>query len=154
ISLISDPSATTTVKAAQRARYNGALVSYDPNVRLALWPSETACREAILNTLALSDIVKLSLEELRFLTGSEQPAAAEKLRAQHNIAMLILTLDSHGCQSFRPGSSLTVKGFEVEIADATGAGDAFMSGLLSGILPHIKPSANRATALNAISNDQ
>ena len=69
-------------KAIQLARQAGALISFDPNVRLALWESETACQQAIREFLPEADLVKLSDNEIEFVTGCKaERQAAEKLFA-------------------------------------------------------------------------
>ena len=150
ISLMDDPAATATKKAVDLARQHGLLVSYDPNVRLALWPSAIACRDTILKTLNWADIVKINIDELEFLTGSRQMEAAATLRAQHNIAMLVLTLDRHGCHVFTEKHSRAVPGFSIELVEATGAGDGFTAGVLAGVLPLVRKATDRRQPLNAL----
>lgn len=147
ISLISEPARTATLKAVEYAKAHGMLVSYDPNVRLGLWPSPQQCRTTILETLSLADFVKINLDELEFLTGSRELAAAEALRCQHNIALLIITLDAQGSHILVSHGSRTVAGFEIDLVEATGAGDGFVSGVISGLLPHVKSATNRREAL-------
>ncbi|MBZ0293695.1 MAG: carbohydrate kinase, partial [Anaerolineae bacterium] len=69
ITLISEPSRSATLRAAQHARTHKKLISYDPNLRLALWPNEQAAREGMLTGLNYAHIVKISEEELDFLGG-------------------------------------------------------------------------------------
>lgn len=147
ISLIADPCKTATTKAKDYAKKHGLLISYDPNVRLGLWPSPEACRKAILETLNWAEIVKINLDELEFLTGSRQQEAAERLRQEHDIPLLIITLDAQGSQFITAKGSRTVPGFKIQLVEATGAGDGFVSGVLAGILPHIKNATNRRQAL-------
>ena len=69
ISLINEPSRSATLAAVEYARKGGALISYDPNLRLALWPSPDAARAGILAAWPSADLIKVSEEELEFLTG-------------------------------------------------------------------------------------
>lgn len=154
ISLISDPCKTATTKAKELAKKHGLLVSYDPNVRLGLWPSPEACRQAILDTLAWADIVKINLDELDFLTGSRDEAAIEKLRRDHNIPLLIITLDAQGSKFVTAKGSKEIPGFKINFVEATGAGDGFVSGVLTGILPHVKSATNRREALERLTLDK
>jgi sugar/nucleoside kinase (ribokinase family) len=154
ISLIADPCKTATTKAVQLAKKHGLLVSYDPNVRLGLWPSPEACRQAILDTLNWADIVKINLDELDFLTGSRDEAAIEKLRKEHNIPLLIITLDAEGSKFVTSKGSRTIPGFKINFVEATGAGDGFVSGVLCGILPHVKGAGARREALEQLTLDQ
>src|SRR5918995_1830814 len=74
ISLISEPSRSATLHAIEVAKEAGCIVSCDPNLRLALWPDREAAHEGLLAAIEQTQVVKLSDEELRFLTGSDDPA--------------------------------------------------------------------------------
>src|SRR4029453_80959 len=87
ISLICDPSREATKQAVELARKHKLLVSYDPNVRIGLWPSAEACRQKILETLSWGDLVKINQDELEFLSGSKELAAADQLRKDHNLPL-------------------------------------------------------------------
>jgi len=154
ISLIEEPAKTSTEKAVELAKKNGMLISYDPNVRLSLWPSESACRDTILNTLKLGDIVKINEDELKFLTGSRDHEEADKLRKENNIGLMIVTLDSRGAYISTAHGSKVVPGFSVKLVEATGAGDGFNAGVLAGLLEHVKPAKNRREALDTLPLDQ
>lgn len=69
ITLITDPSCSATLQAAMIARQNGAMISYDPNLRLALWDSPQSAKAGMLLGMGYADIVKISEEELLFLVG-------------------------------------------------------------------------------------
>ena len=151
ISLISSPAREATQKAVELSKANNMLVSYDPNVRLGLWGSPEICRETILDTLKWADICKINEDELAFLTGSRSLEAAEKLREEHDIALFIVTLDSRGAFFAHKSGSKTVPGFHVVLVEATGAGDGFNSGVLTGLLETVKGAPDRLKALNALS---
>src|ERR671918_2209071 len=76
ISLISQPSRSATLHAIDRARAAGCLISCDPNLRLARWPDAQVARAGLLEAIAAADVVKISDDELLFLTGSTDPGAA------------------------------------------------------------------------------
>ena len=153
ISLIANPVAAATKKAVELAKTNKLLVSYDPNVRLGLWPSAEACKGTILDTLKWADIVKINLDELEFLTGSRELEVADMLRKQHDVPLLIITLDSQGCYIITGHGNKTVPGFQIQLVEATGAGDGFVSGILTGVLPLTKGKPDRRKALQELSLD-
>lgn len=137
ISLLSNPASDATKKAVELARKYDMLISYDPNVRIGLWPSSQACKDAILNTLSWADTVKINEDELEFLTGSRTIEAAQALREEYNLPLLIVTLDSRGALFFHASGSQAVRGFQVNLVEATGAGDGFNSGVITGLLAHV-----------------
>ena len=134
ISLIGEPSRSATLHAIDLARDAGCIVSCDPNLRLALWPDRAAAREGLLHAIAQAQVVKLSDDELRFLTGSDDPATAREQLWHDRMALMVVTLGSAGCVYFTSGFEGVVVGFGVEAIDATGAGDGFVAGLLQGLL--------------------
>jgi sugar/nucleoside kinase (ribokinase family) len=154
ISLIGSPSAEATKKAVELAHVNKLLVSYDPNVRLGLWPSPEACKQRILDTLSWADMVKINEDELLFLTGSRDTAAADALRQEHNLPLLIITLDSRGAYFTTKQGGKTVAGFKVKLVEATGAGDGFNSGVIGGLLPLLKTQPDRRRALESLDPSQ
>jgi fructokinase len=134
ISLISEPSRGATLHAIEVGRDAGCLISCDPNLRLALWPDRAAAREGLLLGISKAEIVKISDEELRFLTGSDDPAAAREQLWHDRLGLMVVTLGSAGCVYFTPAFDGVVVGFSVAAIDATGAGDGFVAGLLQGLV--------------------
>ncbi|MBN6188513.1 carbohydrate kinase [Aneurinibacillus sp. BA2021] len=132
ISLIAEPARSATVKAARLAREAGVLVSYDPNLRLPLWPGgEEEARAIIRKYVPLADIVKVSEEELLFLTGESDVSTGAAWFFAQGVQLLVVTLGREGCAYVRPrGPVQHAASFVVSAVDATGAGDGFVGGLL------------------------
>ncbi len=134
ISLIAEPARAGTLHAVALARRHGRLVTYDPNLRLALWPSEDAARDGMRQGLAEADIVKIGEEELEFLTGHHDPLKAARSLWHERLQLVAITRGSAGCWWLTPDGQGEVPGFKVTAVDTTGAGDAFMAGLIAGLL--------------------
>ena len=134
ISLISEPSRSATLYAVDAARAVGGLVSYDPNLRLPLWPDAEAARQGMLLGLQKAHIVKLSDDESEFLTGLSDLKKACQALWHDDLKLMVVTRGRAGCTYFTPGFSGDVASFTVEAVDATGAGDGFVAGLLQGVL--------------------
>lgn len=130
VSLIAEPAREATETAAKAARAGGTIVSYDPNVRLPLWPSPEEARAAIVARVELADLVKLSEEEALFLTGESDAAAGAHALLDLGPKAVVVTLGAEGCQLFTAAGSVTVPGYRIETVDTTGAGDGFAGGLL------------------------
>jgi fructokinase len=130
ISLISEPAKSATKKAVAFAKEHGMFVSYDPNLRLGLWESEQQARETIISMLPKADILKISEEELEFITGEREIEKGIKVLAPYNIPLIFVTLGAKGSYVFTKQGSVHVPALKVEAVDTTGAGDAFVSGVL------------------------
>jgi len=149
ITLISEPSRSATLRALELAQRHGLLISYDPNLRLSLWPDETSACEGMRTGLPYADVLKVSEEEASFLTGTEHlDDALSQLRQEYDIALAVATLGRRGCVYQAPGGSGSPDGFEVATIDSTGAGDGFVAGLLSELL-RTAPAVNGIKKLQA-----
>ncbi|KIL38886.1 hypothetical protein SD70_23660 [Gordoniibacillus kamchatkensis] len=129
VSLVAEPCRSATLDAARRARGLGAIVSYDPNVRLPLWPSADAARKEIMAHMPLADLVKVSEEEVEFLLGKGSLEGARELLAMGPSA-IVVTLGPNGCRVITATSDIHVAGTPVAAVDTTGAGDGFVGGML------------------------
>lgn len=133
ISLIDEPCRSTQIEAMRIAKEAGALLSYDPNLRLPLWPSAEAAQKGIMSIWDQADIIKISEDEIMFLTGGENPhddnVVLEKL-FHPNLKLLIVTEGSSGCRYYTKKFRGRVGGVKAKAVDTTGAGDSFVSGIL------------------------
>ncbi|KAJ8752934.1 hypothetical protein K2173_008669 [Erythroxylum novogranatense] len=136
ISLISEPCRSTHLAAMKIAKRSGSILSYDPNLRLALWPSAEAARKEIMGIWDQADIIKISEEEITFLTEggdhTDDNVVLEKLY-HPNLKLLIVTEGSEGCRYYTKEFKGRVAGVKVNPIDTTGAGDAFVGGILSNL---------------------
>lgn len=134
ISLIGEPSRSATLHAIERARAAGLTLSCDPNLRPALWADAEAARAGLRLAMAHAEVVKVSDDEVAFLTGSADPQAARDLLWGERTRLMVITRGHAGCVYVAPDVVGEVAGFRVAAIDATGAGDGFVAGLLSGLI--------------------
>lgn len=135
LSLTNEPSKSATKKAIEISKEKGVLISFDPNYRPSLWKNEEDAKEAIDYGLSNCDIVKISEEEIEFITGiSDINEAILVIKRKYDIKLILVTLGSKGsiysfkeCIGYRTG-------FKSEVVDTTGAGDAFCGAMISKIL--------------------
>lgn len=136
ISLISEPSRSATLAAIATARENGIIVSYDPNLRLSLWPDAESAKTGMMSVWEFADLIKVSDDELKFLTGLTDIESAVKNLWTDNLRLMVVTFGKTGCAYFKPEFHGEVPGFQVTPVDTTGAGDGFVAGLLKGLLTY------------------
>ncbi len=135
ISLIAEPGRSVTREAARLARAGGALISYDPNLRPWLWPSEDAMRDGALAGFADADIVKISEDEADtlFPNADNEVTAAGRL-LEMGPRLVCVTRGANGSTGYHKNWMVHAPGFSVPFVDATGAGDSFTAGLLAFLL--------------------
>jgi len=134
ISLIHEPSRSATLTALDDAKSNGALLSYDPNLRLSLWPSPDAARAGILDGWQYAEIIKVSEEELTFLSDKSTLERAARSLWHDRLRLLAVTQGRAGCTYYTAEAHGYMPGFAVRSVDTTGAGDGFVAGMLAGLL--------------------
>jgi fructokinase len=134
IILAAEPSRTATIEAIRRARAAGRLVCLDPNVRMSLWGSEAELRQVVLPLLRLADVVKLSEEDLASLVGTADAERGSAEVLAHGPRLVVVTRGKEGCLARSARGVLGAEGYTVDVVDTTGAGDAFVGGLLTGLL--------------------
>ncbi|EHN8799578.1 aminoimidazole riboside kinase [Enterobacter asburiae] len=134
IALSAEPSCSATFEAMAAIREAGGYVSFDPNIRPDLWPDENALRRCLEQALQSADVVKLSVEELAFLTGNvEVNVGLDALMARCPARLVLVTQGKEGVIAWHDGAVRHYPATPVECVDTTGAGDAFVAGLLFGL---------------------
>ena len=130
----------------------GRQVSFDPNLRLALWPLEEA-RYEITQALGLADIALPGLDDARQITGLDAPE--DIVRAFHEMGpdVVALTLGEEGALLGHAGTITHIPGVPVPAVDATGAGDCFDGAFLTRLSKGDAPEAacRYAVAASALS---
>ncbi len=151
ISLGVEPVKSATLYAIQCAKENGLLISYDPNLRLSLWSDEELARKEILAGFSYADIVKISDEEYPFILGVYTPEECAKAILAMGPRIVVVTLGPKGCFYSDGENEGYLSTFDdVKVVETTGAGDAFVAGMLFGIVARIKdedPDALRTDEL-------
>lgn len=101
ISLIVEPCRSAHLRAMEVAKEAGALLSYDPNLRLPLWPSAEEAREQIMSIWEKAEVIKVSDVELEFLTGSDKVDDETALSLWHpGLKLFLVTLGEKGCRYY------------------------------------------------------
>ncbi|TYG91862.1 hypothetical protein ES288_A12G296500v1 [Gossypium darwinii] len=140
ISLIEEPCKSAQLAAMNIAKKSGSILSYDPNLRLPLWPSAEAAREGIMSIWEQADLIKVSEDEITFLTEGGDPCDDNVVMNKlfhPNLKLLIVTEGSAGCRYYTKAFKGRVPGIKVKAVDTTGAGDAFVGGLLSSLASYL-----------------
>lgn len=141
IALSAEPSRSTTLQAMQNIREAGGKVSFDPNIRPDLWENIETLHEYLERALLLANVVKLSEEELEFISDTANiELGMLKIAEKYQPELLLVTRGKQGVMAYYQGKISHYPAKPVISVDTTGAGDAFVAGLLAGLsskgMPH------------------
>lgn len=117
-------------QAVQYASEAGALVSFDPNLRFALWEDLDALKKVVREFAPMAHVLKISDEELEFITGSTDIKEAIPQLLTGNTKLVIYTKGSDGAECYTRHAHAFAPGMKVKAVDTTGAGDGFIGSLL------------------------
>lgn len=133
LSMTDSPSKEACEDAVRYAKESGALISYDPNYREALWDTEEHAIEMMKVLLPFVDILKVSDEEMEMLTGTKDFSEGCWALAECGIKLVMVTLGADGVFVKYGDFEEHVPGFNVKVADTNGAGDTFLGAMLCQI---------------------
>jgi fructokinase len=134
VSLTREPARSATLRAVEIAKEAGALISYDPNLRLPLWDDPEEARTMIWKGMALADVAKLAEEEWEFITGTSGTEEGARKILRSGPRLCLVTLGENGAFFDNGRHRGFVAGHTVCVADTLGAGDAFVGAALSELL--------------------
>lgn len=123
----------TTEKLIGAAKKQGALISYDPNVREALWGDVHRARLIILDTAKKVNMLKVNEVEAQLLSKTTNVKDAAKKLYTENLDILLITHGEKGSYYKTAQYEGAIAAPKVDVVDTTGAGDAFNAGFLFGL---------------------
>ena len=127
-----------TKRAIQIAEESGVIRSFDPNLREPLWESLELAKEQVLYGLSHCQILKISDNEIQWLTGElDYTAGVNWIRSRYEIPLILVTLGKEGSRAYYRDVMVEVKPDQREnTIETTGAGDTFCGCVLSYVLEH------------------
>lgn len=135
LSMTDEPCRSAHLHALKAAEEAGVLRSYDPNLRPPLWPNLEVAKENILALMSHCDILKISDNEIQWLSGKEDyDEGIAWLRSQFDIPLIFLTLGKDGSRAYCGDVRTEQPGFKLNTIETTGAGDTFFGSVLHHIL--------------------
>lgn len=127
-----------TRRAVREAKAAGAVISFDPNLRESLWKTLDEAREQVLFGLGQCDIVKISDNEVIWLTGEKDyDAGAAWIYEHYEIPLILVSLGPNGSRAYMGGKRVEVPSVLTRnTIETTGAGDTFFGCVLNFVLEH------------------
>ena len=142
-----------TYRLIERARENNCYITFDPNLRPALWESEDSMIRVINELASKCDLILPGTAEGLILTGSNEPEKIADFYQNLGVRNVIIKEGSRGAYVRHGSQSFRKEGFKVKkVVDTVGAGDGFAVGIISSKLEglDIKEALIRANAIGAI----
>ncbi|MGE6274090.1 aminoimidazole riboside kinase [Aeromonas media] len=131
IALANEPVRSSCLQAMAAIKEAGGRVCFDPNLRPEVWGNPAEMLPQVSAAMTLADVVKLSVEELQLLSGEDDLLAG--LATLSGPALVLVTRGAAGVVARLGGDLLEWVGQKVTPLDTTGAGDAFVAGLLAAL---------------------
>ena len=127
-----------TKKALRAAKEAGAVISFDPNLREPLWNSLDEAKEQVLYGLGLCDILKISDNEIQWLTGEEDfTKGVHWILERYHIPLILVSMGREGSRAYYKDLIVEAKPFiQKNTIETTGAGDTFCACVLHYVLEH------------------
>ena len=136
-----------------KARQAGLLITFDPNLRPQLWPSQDVMIKSINEMAAKADIVLPGTAEGKILMGSDDPKEINAFYRQNGAKAVITKCGAKGAYVTTENEEYMVPGFKVDkVVDTVGAGDGFAAGVITALMEGLplKEAVRRGNAIGAI----
>lgn len=130
VSLGDFPMKSAHYSAIDAARKKGGLVSFDPNLRFQLWDDPDRLKKTVCEFIPLADILKISDEELEFITGEGDYKKGISKLFTGNVKMIVYTCGGGSAFAFTDNNVSVSAAHKVDVKDTTGAGDGFIGAFL------------------------
>lgn len=134
VDLVDSPMKEAHKKLIEMAMEQGVKVSFDPNLRFSLWDDLDKLKTTVNEFLEYADIIKISDEELEFITGHTEIADAVPELLSKRAKYVIYTKGKDGAEVYTKKGMVCAPGYSVEVRDTTGAGDSFIGAFLYCLL--------------------
>ena len=155
LSMTHDGNRAATVHAINTAKESGALISFDPNLREPLWESLEDAKAAMKYGISVCDILKISDNEIEFLTGEKDiDKGVFAIIREYGVPLVLATMGRSGSKAYCGGVLVSALAYDnPAVVDTTGAGDTFMGCALNYICENgMKPNKEQLSELLSFSN--
>ena len=124
------------IEAIKYVKKHQGFISFDPNLRFSLWEDHIELKETVLSFIPHANLIKVTEEELEFLTGLSDVYEAAHALFMGSVSLVIVTEGSKGASLFTRSSKHFIPAFRVDTVDTTGAGDAFIGAFLYQLMKY------------------
>jgi len=132
ISLIPEPGGDT-LEALMKREARARVISFDPNIRPGMIRDRRRHMARLTRMIAMADIVKVSDEDVAWMTGKDDARAAARKWLKLGAKIVLVTRGAKGVEAFTSRFALSRPAAKVKVADTVGAGDTFTAALLAAL---------------------
>ncbi|WGY47290.1 MULTISPECIES: aminoimidazole riboside kinase [unclassified Vibrio] len=136
IALANEPSRSSTLAAMKKMKQAGGFISFDPNLREEVWNDPSELINVVMQAVALADVAKFSEQELMQLTRTASIEDGLQALRSYDLPLTVITQGAKGALVVTAEGQQLLSGKAVKPVDTTGAGDAFVGGLLATLAQH------------------
>jgi 2-dehydro-3-deoxygluconokinase len=150
---LSESCKEATYELIRKAKEKGLYVTFDPNLRPALWPSKEEMVRVINDIASKCDMILPGVAEGLTLTGSDDPNEIADFYLNLGVEAVIVKVGDKGAFVKTQEEAYTVPGFKVEkVVDTVGAGDGFAVGIVSGLMEKLplREAVRRGNAIGSL----
>lgn len=148
VDLVECPMKEAHKRAIALAKAQGAVISFDPNLRFPLWEDHEELRRTVRAFIPYADILKISDEELEFITGKTDIHDAADALFSEGVQMILYSEGPDGARILTKEYEVCVPAISVPVSDTTGAGDAVIGAFLYGF------AENNITDISCVSKEK
>ena len=109
------------------------VITFDPNIRAGMIANRRAHLARLNRMIAMADVVKVSDEDVAWMTGKDDARAAARTWLKRGAKLVVVTRGAKGAEAFTASYSVTQPAGKVKVADTVGAGDTFMAALVAAL---------------------
>jgi fructokinase len=132
ISLIPEPGAST-LEALMKRESKTRVICFDPNIRPTVIKNRREYLARVKRMIAMSDIVKISDEDVKWITGKDDFAATARKWLKAGAKVVVITRGREGAEAFTKKINVKIVSPKVTVVDTVGAGDTFTAGVLTSL---------------------
>jgi fructokinase len=132
ISLIPEPGGGT-LEALMKREHKRRVICFDPNIRPSVIKDRKKYLKRVARCAAICDILKISDEDVKWVTGQSDFAGAAKKWLKAGAKLVVITKGSAGVEAFTKSFAVAQSSVVVNVVDTVGAGDTFTAGLLAAL---------------------
>ena len=149
VSLCEPPASETYIRLFKKMKAAHVLTVLDPNIRPLYLNDKPDFKPLLMELIPEVDVLKMSDDDLAWITGEKDVAKGIGVLPYNKDGLVVVTEGPKGARALWRGQETSVPGFEVDVTETTGCGDAFMAGVMHRLTLLADDASNNLVGLEA-----